>query len=181
MMLPLYFFVTAVLISAIAAVIDWRTGHIPNWLTLTPLGLAPLAHATLSLKAQGFGAAGLAFGWSILGAFVCGVAPLLIWISNGGGGGDLKIMAALGAILGPMIGLEAEMYSFVGATLYSMAWMAYEGKLLRTLSNTLRLVINPFLPKERRKALPEAMMTELRFGPSIFAGTCLAIYLNWRG
>lgn len=180
MMLPMQLLIVAVLITGIAALIDWRTGHIPNSLTLGPLAIAPLLHAVLAFREQGASAAGLAFGWSALGAIVCGIAPLLIWLANGGGGGDLKMMAALGALLGPMVGLETEMYSFVGATLYSMAWMAYEGKLLRTLGNTLILVINPFRSKEKRQALPEAMMTELRFGPSIFAGTCLAAYLNWR-
>ena len=181
MVLPVQFLIAAVLITAVAALIDWKTGHIPNWLTLGPLAVAPLAHAIVGMKEQGAAAAGIAFGWSALGAIACGIAPLLIWLANGGGGGDLKLMAALGALMGPLVGLEAETYIFVGATLYSMAWMAYEGKLLRTLANTFILAVNPFLPKDRRKALPEAMMTELRFGPSIFAGTCLATYLNWRG
>lgn len=181
MLLPPHFLAVAVLLTAIAAVIDWKTGQIPNWLTLGPLALAPLAHAAVSLQQEGATAAGLAFGWSVLGAVGCAIAPLFIWLSNGGGGGDLKMMAALGALMGPVVGLEAETYVFVGATLYSMAWMAYEGKLLRTLSNTLKLLVNPLLPKDRRHQLPEAMMTELRFGPSIFAGTCLAAYLNWRG
>lgn len=181
MVLPVQFLIAAVVITAIAALIDWKTGHIPNWLTLGPLAVAPLLHAVVALRAQGASAAGIAFGWSALGAIACGIAPLLIWLANGGGGGDLKLMAALGALLGPMLGLETETYIFVAATLYSMAWMAYEGKLLRTLANTMILVVNPFLPKDKRKVLPEAMMTELRFGPSIFAGTCLAAYLNWRG
>lgn len=180
MVLPVQFLIAAVVITILAALIDWKTGHIPNWLTLGPLAAAPLLHAIVGWR-DGASAAGIAFGWSALGALACGLAPLLIWLSNGGGGGDLKLMAALGALLGPMVGLEAETYIFIAATLYSMAWMAYEGKLLRTLSNTLILAINPFLPKDKRKALPEAMMTELRFGPSIFAGTCLAVYLNWRG
>lgn len=180
-MLPIQFLIAAMVITGVAAVIDWKTGLIPNWLTLGPLAAAPLLHAVLGLREGGAASAGLSFGWSALGALACGVAPLLIWLSNGGGGGDLKLMAALGALLGPMVGLEAETYIFAGATLYSMAWMAYEGKLLKTLGNTLRLAINPFLPKDKRKPLPEAMMTELRFGPSIFAGTCLTAYLNWRG
>ncbi|MCS6899627.1 MAG: A24 family peptidase [Myxococcales bacterium] len=180
MVLPVQFLMAAVLITAAAALIDWRTGHIPNGLTLGPLAVAPLLHAILAFREQGITAAGMAFGWSALGAIACGIAPLLIWLANGGGGGDLKLMAALGALLGPMVGLEAETYMFVGATLYSMAWMAYRGQLLRTLGNTMMLVVNPFLPKEKRRELPEAMMTKLRFGPSIFAGTCLAAYLNWR-
>lgn len=180
MLLPVQFLVVAVVVTAVAALIDWRTGFIPNWLTLGLLAVAPLMHAALGFRAEGLAGAGLSFGWSALGALACGAVPLVLWVSNGGGGGDLKLMAALGALLGPLVGLEAETYIFAGATLYSMAWMAYEGKLLKTLGNTLQLAMNPFLPKDKRRPLPEAMMTELRFGPSIFAGICLTAFLNWR-
>lgn len=180
MLLPVPFLVAAVLIAAIAAVIDWKTGLIPNWLTLGPLAAAPLLHAALGFKSEGASGAGWSFGYSAAGALLCGLAPGLIFIAGGGGGGDVKLLMALGALLGPVVGLEAEMYIFVGATLYSMGWMAYEGKLMATLGRTFTLVINPFLPREKRRELPEAMMAELRFGPSMFVGTCLAVYLHWR-
>ena len=57
--------------------------------------------------------------------------------------------------------------------------LAYEGKLLRTLGNTLALVVNPLRPKDKRKALPPEMMSEMRFGPAIFAGTLAAALVNW--
>ncbi len=180
-MLPSIFLIVAVAAAFLAALIDWRTGQIPNWLTLGLLAIAPVAHAVADGVTGGLNAASVSFGFSVLGAAVCALAPLMIWLSGGGGGGDLKIFAALGALLGSSLGLEAEMYAFIGASLYSMAWMAYEGKLLQTLSRTASLVINPFLPAAKRRVLPEAMMTELRFGPSIFLGTLLAAYLNWRG
>ena len=37
----------ALLIAAIAAVTDFRTGEIPNWLTLPPLVAAPLAYGMM--------------------------------------------------------------------------------------------------------------------------------------
>lgn len=172
--------VVAVVASAIAALIDWRTGKIPNELTLSVVVLGLLLQAVLAGRQGGLSAAGSGLGWGLLGLLACGIVPLLIWLAKGGGGGDVKMMGALGALLGPMVGLEAETYMFAGAALYAMAWMAYEGKLLRTLGNSLRLVANPLLPKDKRDPLPEAMMTELRFGPAIFVGTCMAAYLNWR-
>lgn len=179
-MLPSIFFIAAVAVALLAALIDWRTGQIPNWLTLGSLVAAIVAHTAVDGWSGGFSAASVSFGYSVLGAVVCGLAPFLIWLAGGGGGGDLKVFAAIGALLGTQVGLEAEMYSFVGASLYSLAWMAYEGKLLRTLGNTVRLVFNPLMPSAKRQELPEEMMTELRFGPSILIGTVLAVYLNWR-
>jgi Flp pilus assembly protein protease CpaA len=38
------FMIAAVVVTAIAAWQDYKTGHIANWLTLGALGLAPLAH-----------------------------------------------------------------------------------------------------------------------------------------
>ena len=180
-MLPSIFLIVAVAAALLAALIDWRTGQIPNWLTLGLLAVAPFAHALVDGKKGGMSAAAVAFGFSVLGAAICGLAPLLIWMAGGGGGGDLKIFAALGALLGTNVGLEAEMYAFIGASLYSLAWMAYQGKLFQTLGRTATLLINPFLPAAKRRPLPEAMMTELRFGPSILLGTLLAAFLNWKG
>ena len=37
-------FLVAIAIAAIGAVLDWRKGEIPNWLTLPALALAPFIH-----------------------------------------------------------------------------------------------------------------------------------------
>ncbi len=66
------------------------------------------------------------------------------------GGGDVKLLGAVGALLRPMTGIETEMYSFIVAALYAPVRLAYEGKLLRTLGNSLLLVRNVFVPKDKR-------------------------------
>jgi prepilin peptidase CpaA len=180
MLLPVYFLLVAVVITLIAAIIDFRTGEIPNALTLGPLAIAPLVHAALGYHNGGLSGAGWGFGYAALGAVGCGIAPVLVYVVGGMGGGDVKLLAALGALLWPMLGLEAEFYAFLGAALFAPAKMAYEGKLLRTLGNTLALAVNPFLPKAKRREIAPEMMTSLRFGPAIFVGTCVAAYLNWR-
>jgi len=76
------------------AVIDYRTQKIPNWLTVpgATLGLA------YSLAApQGIGPL-----WSLAG-FAVGFSLLIVpWLLGGGGMGDVKMLAALGAWLGPL-------------------------------------------------------------------------------
>lgn len=180
-MSPLHWFtVFAVVVAAVAAWLDWRTGHIPNWVTLGPLCIAPLAHFALQVSFTTARVAIEAMGVSVLGAAVCALVPLMLYRAGAIGGGDVKLLAALGAIFRPLVGIEAEFYAFLAAALIAPARLAYEGKLMRVLGNTLTLAFNPFRPKERRRQITPEMMTSIRFGPAIFLGTCAAAIVNWR-
>src|SRR5512140_1711122 len=136
----LYFLLAAVLLTGLAAWFDWRTGEIPNWLTLSPLAIAPVGHGITGLVKEGWGAAGLGVVFSLVGVVTCGLIPLLLYRSGAIGGGDVKLLGALGAVLRPFVGIETEMYAFIVAALYAPVRLAYEGKLLRTLGNTVWLV-----------------------------------------
>lgn len=73
-------------------VTDLRTRRIPNWLTVPALVLGLVTHSVTG------GIAGL--GFSLMG-FLTGFGILLVlWLIGGGGGGDVKMMGALGAWLG---------------------------------------------------------------------------------
>jgi hypothetical protein len=78
-----------------------------------------------------------------------------------------------------MLGVEAEMYGFVGVAMIMPARLAYEGKLKQVLFNTVAIATNPFRPKDKRKEVPSEMLTEVRFGPGIFLGTCITATLHW--
>lgn len=174
------FLVAAVVVSAVSAWYDWRTGHIPNWTTLGALAAAPLLHAGVGLSAAGGRGALDAVGFSVLGALLASVVPLLLYRAGAIGGGDVKLLAAVGALCRPLIGIEAEFYGFFAAALLAPARLAWEGKLFRVLGNTVALALNPFLPKERRREITPEMMTSMRFGPAIFVGVLVAAVLNWR-
>ena len=93
-MVLVYVFVVIVgLYTALAAVFDLRLHRIPNYLTV-PAALLGLAYHAL-----------LPGGWGILtslAGFALGFLFLLLpWILGGGGMGDVKLLAALGAWLGP--------------------------------------------------------------------------------
>lgn len=176
------FLVAAVVVAGLAAFMDWRTGHIPNWLTLGGLALAPVAHLVhaiaVGLRGQD---AVMEAVWSIVGALVVGIVPLLLYRNDAIGGGDVKLLLALGAILQWRIGFEAEVYSFFAAGLFAPARLAYEGKLFKTLKNSMMIAANPFLPKAKRRQVEPESMTWFRFGPSMFVGTIFAAIVNWRG
>jgi prepilin peptidase CpaA len=121
-------------------------------------------------------------GLSVLGALVCLLIPLgLYQVSRDAiGGGDVKLFAALGAILRTLIGVEAQFYACLAACLIAFGQLAYHGKLFQVLGNTFMLAFNPLLPKERRRELTPDMLTKMRFGPGIFVGTLVTAILHWR-
>jgi prepilin peptidase CpaA len=176
----LYFFLAAILVTGLAAWFDWRTGEIPNWLTLGALGAGLIGHAVSGGLRGGWSEAGKGLLFSLAGMGVCAFVPFLLFRSGAIGGGDVKLLAALGALLRPMVGIEAELYSFIVAALYAPARLAYEGKLLKTLGNTVLLTKNVFVPKQKRQEVPREMMAELRFAPSVFVATIVAVILHWR-
>lgn len=176
-----YFFAAAVIIAVVAGWLDWRGGHIPNWLTLGTLFAAPLLHGVAGYVARGSDAAKHELAFSVLGAVACGAIPLLLFYFEAIGGGDVKLLAAIGALCSLSVGIECEFYAFIAAALYAPGRLAYEGKLLRTLGNTMTLVVNPLLPKARRKKIVPEMLTEMRFGPAVALGTLVGVWLHWRG
>lgn len=80
--------------TILACWIDYSARKVPNWLngSLAILGLAAQA---------------MFFGWSGVGASLGGMAVGLVvlivpWAMHGMGAGDVKLMAAIGAWIGPM-------------------------------------------------------------------------------
>lgn len=77
----------------VAALIDGTERRVPNWLTL-PTILAGLAFSTWLDGLSGL-------GWSFTG-FALGIAMLVVpYALNAMGAGDVKLMGALGAWVGP--------------------------------------------------------------------------------
>ena len=175
------FLVVAMVVTGMAAVTDWRTGHIPNWLTLGALALAPFAHIVYGLQHGYHGSDAFLQGcYSLVGAAVCAIVPLVLYRQDAIGAGDVKLLLALGALLKWQLGFEAELYAFFAAGILAPARLAYEGKLFRTLKNTALLAVNPFLPKKKRRPIEPTLLTWFRFGPAIFLGTAVAAYIHWR-
>lgn len=169
----LYTILLALLFTAVAAAWDLRTGLIPN--RLVAIGAAGCAIA-------GLAAAAASGPWEALrtllamaaGMVLVALVPFILFRAGGMGGGDVKLLAAVGIALGPLLGLEAELYAFVVAMLYAPARLLWEGRLLHALKMIGTLAVRPLLPKHKRPdPVPLEEMTALRFGPAIFIGTAL--------
>jgi prepilin peptidase CpaA len=173
----------ALLLTAAAALFDLRTGQIPNWLSLGGLavgGALQLFVACDAAHTLSAGFVGMAALDVLLGLVVCGLVPYLLFLRAGIGGGDVKLLAALGALLGPVVGLEVELYAFVVMALFAPLRLVYEGRLRQVLQNSLALLANPLRAKEQRRALPEELLYSFKFAPAIFVATLLVGLLRWR-
>jgi len=157
----------AVGMAAVAAVADHRTGLIPNWLTLPPLAAGPLAW-------------GILHGWrgalfATISLVACGIVPYLLFRKGAAGGGDVKLLAAIGAVAGLSVGVAAQFLTLLSAGFFALAQLAWRGKLLATLKSSVFVAVNPALPERwRRTVEPEAMST-IRLGPFVLVGTLLAV------
>jgi len=184
------FLVFAAAVAIAGAWFDWRSGRaategegvegeIPNSLTFGALAIAPLAHFVWGYKIGGVQIGLQTAGFSVAGALICALVPLMMWRAGAMGGGDLKLLAAVGAICRPLVGIEAEFWAFAAAAVLIPARLAWEGKLFRVLGNSLAIAVNPLLPKAKRREINREEMTWARFGPAIALGTVLATVLHW--
>jgi prepilin peptidase CpaA len=175
--------ITVVAITAVAGWIDLRTGKIPNQVVLIGFCVGVLMHLFVH-RAQAHPETLADWGYPLLniglGVIACAIVPLLLFYTGAMGGGDTKLLAMVGAILGPLVGLQIEFYAFIAIALYAPIKMAYEGRILRLLGNVLALTANPFRAKAKRRVIPQELLTKLRFGPAVFAASALVSVLRWR-
>jgi prepilin peptidase CpaA len=179
--LPLVGILLPVIATAIAAATDARTGRIPNWLTL------PLVLAGVALQTASRGTAGLLL--ALIGLTICGALPWLLHRGTQGkaiGGGDVKLFAGLGAVVGPFVGLEIQLSAFLLLGVFALIQLAFRGDLFRVLRNSLYLAVNPLLPAKWKRPLESASLTEMRMGPAIAVAVLsvlvrdqVAAYVPW--
>lgn len=122
----------AIAVGLGACIADVRTGRIPNALTLgAAVGALVVRCATEGLWSTTEGLAGWCTGAALL---------LPIFALGGLGGGDVKLLAAMGAWLGPSDVLQAGLYAAVAGGLLALAIAAATGSLRHTLQNVGRLL-----------------------------------------
>ncbi len=101
-------FIGIAVLMTIAVVIDVKTRRIPNWLTVSAFVAGLLFHTiTNGWEGLGFALGGFGVGFGIL---------LVLWLIGGGGGGDVKLMGAVGAWVGPLCTL----FIFLGSTFFAV-------------------------------------------------------------
>jgi len=119
---------------ALACFSDLRTRRIPNVLTLSAAGGALLFH----FATGGWSAA----GWGLAGLFVGALLFFPMFALRGMGAGDVKLLAAVGAWLGPgQVAVVALATSLVGGAIAIVVAVAH-GYLRKALTNLYLLLVH---------------------------------------
>jgi prepilin peptidase CpaA len=152
----------AAAVLVVAAVTDLRRGKVYNWLTYPAIvaGLA-LGAARGAAGGGGWDAAWDGLANHALGAGFAFGLLVVPFMMGGIGGGDLKLMAAVGALLGWEHGgdypaLNALFYAFLVAAVLGLVLMIWRGQtlaVLKRIAGALRLL--PAVRGNLDEALPD--------------------------
>jgi len=157
-----------------AALFDWRTGKVPNVLTYGALLVALPLHAFLSPP----GKALEGVQWAAIGGVACAVPLLVSYRLGWVGGGDVKLIAAMGALGGVTAGVSAVFLSLLAACSFVFLRLCYSGVFLRTLWSGLAVAASRTVLRGRIvEARPELTST-LRFGPFALVGAALSLAIH---
>jgi prepilin peptidase CpaA len=163
-------------IAGLAAISDWRARRIPNWLTVA--GFV----AGCALNAYTGGWPGL--GHALAGAALAFLIHMPLFLLRASGGGDVKLMTALGAILGPHDWLVLFIVSAVLGGVMALVVILWRGALGRTLRNVwhiVREVIRFRAPYVSRAELDIADESSLTIPRGVVAAGAVALFLiAWR-
>jgi prepilin peptidase CpaA len=155
----------------VSAYWDLRYHKIPNWATLPGIVL-------------GLGMNGILSGWggmkaSGLGFLVGFGALLVLFVLSWMGGGDVKLMAAVGALKGYPFVVSALFYSLIVGVVLGVAMLIWNRKTLRTFKNLFFVVasrVSPLIPKHDIK---REETQKIPFGLAIVLGTVWAIVMGF--
>src|SRR5271166_4439378 len=117
----------AVILAVVAAIMDLRQHRIPNWLTYPGIVL-------------GFICRGALLGWkglatALAGCLLAGAVMFLFFMVRAMGAGDVKIMAAIGAFVGPSHAVEVLLATAICGGILAIGYALYRKRMVTTLKN----------------------------------------------
>jgi prepilin peptidase CpaA len=164
--------VSAVLLEA--AMIDGRQFRVPNWLTFH-FAVGGLVYACWTGGRE-------ALLWSLAGTGVGLVTLLPLYAIGGMGAGDVKLMAGVGAWMGPSLTLGAFVASALVGGLFGLVMIIASGDLIhhwvmfQTIGHEILSIHDPCRLAERAGERKKSMML-LPYGIPIAVGSIA--YFGW--
>lgn len=160
-----------IIILVIAVATDMLKGKIPNALTIPTMVFGLMYHVNIrGLDGFLFSFEGLLLGLGLL---------LLFYVSGMMGAGDVKLMGAVGSILGPEGVFKAFLLTAFSGGIYALIVMALYGQLISFMKRMVLSLKIFFLGGGLRLAPNEGMSyPALRYGIAIAVGTSLSFFFN---
>jgi prepilin peptidase CpaA len=164
----------ALAVAAAAALIDVRTKRIPNFLTFGAAAAAAVYHFFLAGPS--------AFLTTSLAGWATGVALFLpMFLLRGMGAGDVKLLGAVGAWLGPKGAIWAALYSVLAGGVLAVivgALHGYLGQAFRNLWALFAFWRAVGVQPHPGLTIDDAASPRLAYGVAIAAGTAATILLS---
>lgn len=151
------------LLAGTAAVFDYRTRRIPNLLTLPAL----LIGLVLNTICSGMGG----LEESLLGLLAGGLLLIIPFMLGGMGAGDVKLLAAIGALNGPYFALFTFIYGAIAGGVMALLVLLLRGRAMTVLGNLVFTVVVP------GQCLVKSNLG-IPYGIAIFIGTVAAWYMG---
>lgn len=149
-----------------AAVIDLVSRRIPNALTYSGI--------VVGLLVGLWPGVGPNLTDSLLGIAAVFVPSLLLFAIGSMGGGDVKLLTAIGALVGYPVILDVMFYAIVFGCVWGLAVIIWRGRVLDTLKGFWSLLLSLFYPGTY-KIVPVQDLS-VPFGVPIAAGTVWTIF-----
>lgn len=163
----------AIVVAVLATVWDLKSRRIPNALTFGAALIALIVNGYLF----GFaGAGGALVGWLVGVAFF-----LPIFALGGMGAGDVKLLAALGAWLGPVLVAWVALFSLVAGGVIGLTVAIAYGYLTQAFANIMWMF--QFWRSEGPRPVPEVTLAthkgpRLAYAVPVFAGLMVTLWLK---
>ena len=150
-----------------AVVTDIRTRRIPNWLT------AGIAGAGLGIALGG----GTVTPTQAALGMVLGLLLMLPGhVIGATGAGDVKLMAAIGAVVGTGSIVRVFLYTAVAGGVFAIVVALRRRRLSTTVRDTTKLVTSPSEARVTIRASDRA--NRFAYGPAIAAGTLISLMVQ---
>ncbi len=156
-------------VGLIATVTDLWRQKIYNWLTLPAILLGLIVNT-------------IQFGWwgladSFLGLLLAFTIYLVLGLLGAMKGGDVKLAAAVGALLGWRLTVSALYYGMIMGGIFAVFWALAHGTLIKTLQRVWRALYAAITPGMRPELeLQESDTKPMPYGVAISWGAIAAIW-----
>lgn len=130
-----------------ATVTDWRRRTIPNWLTYPGMVVGIVLNAVLAAQQGGDSTTSpSAAAWAgavhgLQGFLLCGLLMLVCFVLFPIGGGDVKLIAMMGAFLGVDHGIEAMLWTFVLGAIIGVGALVWQVGLVELVGRGSRRLV----------------------------------------
>jgi prepilin peptidase CpaA len=173
-----------VLFLCLAVIEDIRSRRIPNTLVMSGAALAMALHALGMMQASASPAGSV--WWSAIAGMGAGLALMLpLYALRAMGAGDAKLMAMVGAFIGPGPVVWATLCTLIAGGLLSIVYMLGRGVAAQTLNNLRALLFDWTVRvgsgQGIRVAPLENTAARLPYALAIALGTLASLLWPWPG